>query len=461
LPERTVSPQSPAASRPPAQAPREKIAYEQPVMVDFVRGEGTGLSIPAHADALRGAGADFLTEAFRTFGAMSADNRVTRITKLEPCELGSTGGKLFLSVEYARPERDLSRDLFVKFSRDFASAFRDRRRGELISEIHIAELSRLPAFPVAAPKAFFADFEPASGTGLLITERIAFGAGSIEPLHHKCMDHELQEPLEHYRAIIKALARLAGAHKSGRLSPELERLFPYDPEAAAKEDPIPWSEPQLRNLVADYADFARRCPTLLPARVASPRFVAKLADEAVLVRRHAVALKRFLNSNPDFIALGHFNPQIDNAWFWRDGAGVLQCGLFDWQRARQMNVAYGLWGGLGGAGLEIWDHHLDELLDLFIDVFEESGGPRLALEELRLHLVLYAATMGLAAGLIECPALVLDKLPEVVEATGPFDPVFRRSEAARSFLHFFRVFLNLWERYDIGARVHEALARTA
>ena len=38
-------------------------------------------------------GAAFLTEAFRAFGSLAADNAVARITRLEPCPGGSTGAK--------------------------------------------------------------------------------------------------------------------------------------------------------------------------------------------------------------------------------------------------------------------------------------------------------------------------------------------------------------------------------
>ena len=135
---------------------------------------------------------------------------------------------MFLSVEYAQSEPGLHTDLFVKFSRDFSDAFRDRRRHELEAEVRLAALSRLPAFPINVPAAYFADFNHESGTGLLITQRIAFGSGGIEPLRPKCMDHELDDPLAYYRATVTALARLAAAHKSGRLSPQVEALFPFD-----------------------------------------------------------------------------------------------------------------------------------------------------------------------------------------------------------------------------------------
>ena len=42
--------------------------------MDFVRGDATGLTLPAHESALRTAGVDFLTAAFRAFGSLAPDN---------------------------------------------------------------------------------------------------------------------------------------------------------------------------------------------------------------------------------------------------------------------------------------------------------------------------------------------------------------------------------------------------
>ena len=432
--------------------------YDDAAFIDHAPGDATALPIPAHGAALHAAGTSFLTDAFRAFGSLAADNRVTAITRFEPCTVGSTGEKYFLSVVYARDEPHLPRDLFVKFSRDFRDAFRDRRRGELEAEIRLAELSRLPAFPIAVPRACFADFHAASGTGMIISERIDFGAGGIEPLHPKCMDHLLDRPLEHYRAIVTALARLAGAHKAGQLSPQAEALFPFDADAVAREDPIGLDEAGLRDRVAKFGEFARLYPQLLPAHLATPEFIAQFGHDALRFLRHESTVKRYLHANPDFIALNHFNAHIDNAWFWRDAGGVLQCGLLDWQRARQMNVAYALWGGLCGASLDVWNNHLAELLSLFIDEFHAHGGPLLDRAELTLTLNLYAAMIGLA-GLINAPYLVLFRLPEAATATGPLDPVFRKQESARSFLHIFTIFLNLWQAHDFGASLDLVLAR--
>jgi len=426
--------------------------------LDFVRGDTTRLTLPAHGKALRAAGEVFLTDALRTFGSISAHNRVTRITRFEPFRGGNSGEKVLLTVQYRHPEPGLHTELFVKFSRDFTDAFRDRRRHELEAEVRFAVLSRLPAFPIPVPAAYFADFHGESGTGMLVTQRIAFGSGNIEPLHPKCRDHELSEPLAYYRAIVSTLARLAAAHKSGLLSPQVDAYFPFDAEKAAGEDPIPWNERQLRERIARIGEFARSCPQLLPAQVTAPSFIARLEQDAVRFLRHEAAIKRFLQADGNFIALCHYNANIDNAWFWRDDSGALGCGLLDWGRVRQMTVAYALWGSLCGAGLDIWDTHLDELLALFTTELHAHGGPQLDVAELELHLDFYVATMGLAT-LIDAPALVLSRLPEAAGARDPLDPVFFKDDVARGFLHVFTGFLYLWQKHDFGARLDRLLER--
>jgi len=234
---------------------------------DFVTVDATGLPIPAHADSLIAAGPGWLSRACHAYGSLAPDNAITAITHAAIFGGGNSGQKLQLSVRYARPEPHLPRDLFVKMSRDFSDPFRDRRRLELEAEVRLAQLSRLPAFPIEVPHPVFADFNLASGTGLLITEQIAFGTGDIEPLHEKYMDHLLPDPLAYYRTLLAALARLAGAHQAGRLSPEAERLFPFDAQAAAADLPIPYDADGLRAAVARYAEFARACPRLLPAQL--------------------------------------------------------------------------------------------------------------------------------------------------------------------------------------------------
>jgi hypothetical protein len=210
----------------------------------------------------------------------------------------------------------------------------------------------------------------------------------------------------------------------------------------------------LRGLVQTYRDFAARCPRLLPQAVTTPEFVAGFEKDALRVLRHEAAIKRFIHADADYIALCHWNAQLDNAWFWHDVAGELRCGLIDWGRVRQMNLAYALWGCLVGADVWVWERHLDELLSLFLTEFHAHGGPYLEPARLKLHLQLYAATIGVA-GILIAPERILLRLPEAESASGPFDPVFDKSEEARGFLHILTVFISFWRTSRLGASLDQ------
>ncbi|WP_275227167.1 hypothetical protein [Novosphingobium album (ex Liu et al. 2023)] len=424
----------------------------EPVMVDRVRGDHTGLVIPAHEAALREDGAAFLTRAFRAFGALADDNAVTRIVRLDRCPGGSTGAKFFLTVAYARSDPALKTELFVKFSRDFADVRRDHPgRYEMASEAPFMALSRRPGFPIAVAEACFADYEMATGTGLVITERVPYGEGRIEPHRPKTLDFQtMDDPLPYYRATVTALARLAGAHKSGRLSPDIEAEFPFD-RVAGSADPIRYDAAALRAELAYCRDFVLACPQHFPDDVRDPAFLDRMAREALHIREHEAAIQHFLTGDPAMIALCHWNAHIDNCFFWREGA-ALRCGLIDWGRVGQITFGSALWGGLSAAHHDIWDRHLDELLALFASEYQRAGGPAITVAALERHLMVHIATMGVAR-VLAFPEIVTFRCPQVAGASGPRDPAILAIDPARNCLHVFTVFLKLWARRDFGASV--------
>lgn len=424
--------------------------------VDFVRGDATGLRVPAHGEALRSGGADYLTELFRAFGAIAPDNSVKRISRFSPCTGGSTGQKFYLGVEYARSDPELHTELFIKFSRDFQDQIRDERgKHELAGEVQLARLSRTAHFPINVPTAYFADYNASMHTGVLITEQIPFGRGRIEPHRAKCSDEYLVEPIEYYRVLIRSLARVAAAHSSGRFGAIIDKFFHFDPQSSVASCTILISTEELHSRIRRFAAFVEQAPQLFPPSVTHQLFDEISFHAARFVARQAET-RAFMTANPDLIALCHWNANIDNAWFWRDDLGELHCGLMDWGHAGQMNLAFSLWGCLSGASLDVWDHHLDELIDLFIAEFAAHGGPAIAHDEMALHLDVYVAMMGLSY-FIDSPARILQRLPAAIDASGPHDPVFRTSDTARNQLHISTAFLNLWQRHDFGASLDRAL----
>ncbi len=425
---------------------------------EWVCGDIFGLAIPAHGAALRAAGESFLTRAFQASGVLAADNRVTHIAQFEEWLGGSTGRKVLMSVTYERAAPGLYTELFVKFSRDFADVNRDHAKHQMESEVRFAVLSRVPGFPIAVPACLFADYHRPSGTGILITQRITFGTAPIEPHYDKCLDYRLPHPLEHYRALVKALARLAGSHKGGLLPSDIAEQFPFEPDKLAVSERAPYTPDQVKKRLLRYADFAARFPRLLPSGIGDAAFIARLAIEAVRFPQYERAIKDFLNSDPDLVALCHWNANIDNAWFWRDAGGELQCGLMDWGHASQMSVAMALWGALSAAEIELWENHLDELLTLFVAEFRRCGGPAIAVDELRLHLYLYIALMGLS-WLLDVPAYLQARIPELAAVENRFDPRIHADEAARVRLQMMIVFLHLWRSQDFGQALDRFLER--
>lgn len=427
-------------------------------VLDWVHGDHLGLKMPAHVAALRSEGATFLTDAFRASGVISADNSVTAITRLEQCSGGSTGRKYHLAIQYAKPAADLHSELFIKFSRDFDDRIRDQGKDQLEAEVRFALLSRSPGFPIIVPVCYFADYHAGSGTGMLITQSIPFGQRGLEPLYEKCLDYKMPESLAHYRAIISSLGKLAGTHKSGGIEESVAKHFPYDAARQSLNQPIRYTQEQLQRRVERLSEFVAQYSKLLPANISSPAFVAQLAREIPLFLQHEIAIKQYLQSQPDYIALIHWNANVDNAWFWRDAAGELRCGLLDWGNVSQMNIGLALWGALSAAETALWDDNLEILLVLFIDAFRSAGGPPLDIEALKRQ-IFFAATMMSLSWLMDAPAMIRRQLPDLVANADRLHPAVAANETARTQLLMFTNFLNLWQRYDFGGMLQQWVKR--
>jgi hypothetical protein len=417
--------------------------------IDWVTGDYSGLKIPARREALLDGGVEFLTLALQSSGALSENNRVTQIIQLTECPGGSTGRKAFLSVRYESPSESLHESLFVKFSRDFDNKIRDRAKGQLEAEVRLALLSSDPAFPITVPQCYFADYHHESGTGILITQSISFGNNGIEPLYEKCLDYEIPQAIDHYRAIIRALARLAGAHKSGALDSKVNQHFPLNLDSQAINQPIPYDQRQLQRRIDRFSEFAQQQPQLIPENIRRPEFIRQFSQDIPLLLQREKDIKRALSSKPHYIAMAHWNANIDNAWFWRNQHGALECGLMDWGNVAQMNLALALWGALSAAEIELWNRHFDELLNLFVEEYQLWGGPPLDSHELKHQVFLCVAVMGVA-WLMDAPAMIRAEAPCLHGLEDRYHPTIRNNETARTQLQMLCNVLNLWQRHRFG-----------
>lgn len=426
--------------------------------IDWIAGDAFGLDIPAHIEALRDGGADFLTGAFHAAGTLGADNRVARITRFEECKGGGTGAKLFLSVEYETPSPNLPTELFVKFSRAFGNEIRDRQKIQMEGEVWFALLSRMPDFPIAVPKCMFADYHHDTGTGILITDTITFGTNGIEPNYVKCLDRDLPDPLGHYKALVRALARLAGAFHAGAFPDEVMKQLESHNGALGVSAREPYAPAQIVRRVERWQEFTTHYPQLVPSAVRNAEFLERFAREAPLFCGHENEITRFLNAPSRFVALSHWNANTDNAWFWTNENSEIECGLFDWGNATTMNVGVALAGCFYGAEPQFMIDHLDQLILTFTEAFEAASGLPLDPEELKHHLALQMATSGLM-WMIDAPKVIEMRVPDLAEVPDPFDPRVFDDELVRTQLHMSAIWLTLWRELDYGAQLDLFLER--
>jgi len=424
-------------------------------------GDLLGHDFPVHLEALRAGGPVFLTNAFHAAGSLETSNSVSAITKLEPFTGGSTGRKAVLSVTYDRPDPSLPPDLFVKFSRDLDDDRRDRGKGQMAAEVRFGLLSRIPDFPVAVPACMFGEYQAESGSGVLISERITFGANGIEPHHAKARDYELDDPREHYDALLMAMARLAGAHRSGRFPGRVMAQFAPKPSNPLARPRTQTTADETRDRVLRYADFAARNPQLLPAEIRSDGFIADLLREAPRSVDHADSLRTAMKDGTrDLFAFCHWNANIDNAWFWRDADDVLACGLLDWGNVGQINLITALSSALIFTEPDFLVANLDHFLEVFSDALEEAGGGAIDPAALKVQFALHVVSGGLRWPLDTVP-LIERHVPDLATVPDRCDSRIADDEFVRTQLHLLTAYLTLWRSTDVRRLIDWAVGRAA
>lgn len=340
-------------------------------------GDHYGLEFPIDLAGLRNAGPAFLTAAFHAAGVLSRDNSVTDIVALDRQDIRGASENGLLTVSYARDEPGLQTELFVKFPpTDPHHKYGLLRLSN--GEIEMGRLSRERQLPVTLTRYYFGDYSSYTGNYILITDRVPFGIGLVEPAYRKGYDHDVPAAEEHYEVLTRNLARLVAAHKRGDLGYDLEEIFPFG--KAAPDFPR-IDNPGLRlDRLIDF--IGRMAPQLFSPEVTQPEFLAKWREDVLFGLEHKDKLLAYLLSNVDYTGLCHINLNLDNAWFWRDETGQLQAGILDWGGAGQASIAQAISGMLM---MPEPDKHIglvNRVIDIFIEECAKQGGPLIDREEL-------------------------------------------------------------------------------
>jgi len=135
-------------------------------------------------------------------------------------------------------------------------------------------------------------------------------------------------------------------------------------------------------------DFATKvAPHLMTGFARDAENVKRFAEDMEFMQPKLFGPVVFYHSTPSiWMGASHPNCQLDNAYYWYDEHGSMDCGLFDWAVFQRMPIPGALNGCAGTMGAGLYSAHEDGLLKLFCDEHERYGGKRLDLEELRLRM---------------------------------------------------------------------------
>jgi len=392
------------------------------------KGMAYGMDFPWNEETLEKMGPAWLTKAFHTAGSMPKDNKVTKIileTKIK-ITTGNNGGKFLFEVEYEKPDPNLHTKLFAKVPHPLGGATRTDRLSSSVnkqpSELHEINAYRLleSVLPMKTPRFYFGDISNETSNWIIITERIDFHdfeginfgppppnrppalpAFQIEGPYDKCIDYNLRgEPEEYYMLMTRVGAKMAADAKAGKMGSEelLSKSFrpspdPKDltvwrmnPKGASGEAPKQ-VDAKLKNA---YKFITTTGTPVFPEWTRTEKFGHKLFNTMLKANAYAAEMNFWMHLNPDFTSLGHLNLNVDNAYFWRDEEGKLDCGVFDW-------------GGLGlkSAGSQLWwwyycmdyldfQKNIKGLLEAYAATYKEHSGLDLDKEDLYVMVILSA-----------------------------------------------------------------------
>mmetsp|Transcript_6958 Transcript_6958/g.19663 ORF Transcript_6958/g.19663 Transcript_6958/m.19663 type:complete len:657 (+) Transcript_6958:66-2036(+) len=381
-----------------------------------------GLEFPWTAALLEDFGPAWLTSAFRAAGTLHEKNRVTSVTIEQRIKIdaGNNAGKFLFDVTYESPSPDLDTQLFAKvpfamtpetkMDRISSSVYKQPMDMQEINTYRLLEAS----FPMKTPKYYYGDISNETSNFILITARIPYAEmgeevvgkrklapGEVEGPYDKCKDAlQLRGPPEdYYMLLMVTAARIAGLHKRGKMcsqevlraslrglpaDPNNPQAWGVNPSAATNEAPSTMKG-RLQQAIRFFSETAS---VVFPEYVKTDAFKDKFFDNMMTWSAYAAEIQYWLHHDLDYVSLGHNNLNADNAYFWRDEHGKLDCGVIDWGGFGEGPLGHKMWWTFNCADFEQFQRCLPNYIDVFIATYREAGGPQLDGEIFRDHVIL-------------------------------------------------------------------------
>lgn len=374
-------------------------------------------------------GCKWLTKAFIMTGALTPDNAVTELSMKNVTNdvSGGAGLKYLLKVKYKKDKPYLDTDLFIKLphvpkgsDRYFVSVMWGHDRPETVFNVWLNT-----CVPFKVPKCYFCDISRESTNFILITEQIKFaplgtkdfGPGDIEPAYNKYMDFEMVDggPM-YYLAALKNLGKMAGYHKTGKLHPQVNEMFPMPDPIKEMPKGLPGQDAgakrQDEGKFDQFINFMNKTAKhAFPAETTDIAFLEEVKAQTANIKDFQAEMHCFAvgcgTENPnDYVVLTHNNCQVDNCIYHHLENGDLDVGMLDWGVLACGPFIQAIMGGcISGAQEHIFIEYKDRFIQAALDSYEENGGPKLDVERMKVACDLQVASW--ACGLAMNTAAVL------------------------------------------------------
>jgi hypothetical protein len=186
--------------------------------------------------------------------------------------------------------------------------------------------------------------------------------------------------------------------------------------------------------------------------VRDERFLASLPETGATIAARESEVWQLLAADDGYLALCHWNANVDNAWFFTDLRGELRPDGLGLRRpdARRDGVVGRPVGGRAHAA----GPASRRAAELFVAEFAAAGGRALDVAHLRTRLFQYIAVMGVA-WLLDVPAMLRARLGDPLMGLTRADSRIADDEALRAPLLMLTNVLDLWQRFEFGAMFAE------
>jgi len=221
-----------------------------------------------------------------------------------------------------------------------------------------------------------------------------------------------------------------------------------DPGVKGWVDSLRLQSPQSTRGFLDYCKnlVCEVAPHTFPKELTEKAHTDKFFKEAGEMSMYCAEMQLYLTCMPEYFSLVHPNAQVDNAWYWRDPEGTLQCGLLDWGGVSHGTIPNCLANGWMGAEAEVMDEHETKLIRFFIDEYEKVTGEKLDFDDVHMHVKL-----GHAIVLFGCCANIgmlyrIFKKDEWPSIKGRKDPRINNNFLSRCYFVQIELFLAMFKK---------------